>query len=147
MVARCPHGAPAVIAVEPTLEDGTPFPTTFWLTCPVVSRIVAKAESAGEQAAWSERARRDGDLADGLRRSHERYAAARRDVGGGADPCSGTGVAGERDPLRVKCLHARVAAAMAGLDDPVGAHYTSQVAAAFAACTGEPCGMRGTEMR
>ena len=40
---------------------------------------------------------------------------------GGADACEGVGVAGQRDPLGVKCLHAHIALALVGLDDPVGA--------------------------
>ena len=34
---RCHLDIPAVIKVPPKLNDGTPFPTTYWLTCPTVS--------------------------------------------------------------------------------------------------------------
>ncbi len=33
MAYRCPR-RPAVVATLPRLPDGTPFPTTFYLTCP-----------------------------------------------------------------------------------------------------------------
>jgi len=37
---RCPCGNPDVVVTEPRLPDGTPFPTTFYLTCPrAASRI------------------------------------------------------------------------------------------------------------
>ena len=40
VVARCHLGLPVVVAVPPILEDGTPFPTRYWLTCPLaVTRI------------------------------------------------------------------------------------------------------------
>jgi hypothetical protein len=39
---------------------------------------------------------------------------------GGEDACANVGTAGQRDPLGVKCLHAHVALALVGLDDPVG---------------------------
>jgi predicted aconitase with swiveling domain len=48
------------------------------------------------------------------------YRTARAAEGGGTDPCPVVGVAGQSDPLAVKCLHARVAAALAGTGDPVG---------------------------
>jgi hypothetical protein len=47
---RCPEGAPAVIETSPTLEDGTPFPTRFWLSCPALCAAVARAEAV---AGWS----------------------------------------------------------------------------------------------
>jgi hypothetical protein len=35
VVARCPGGHPLVIRNAPVDEHGDPFPTTFWLTCPM----------------------------------------------------------------------------------------------------------------
>ena len=32
IAARCVCGKPTVVATAPRLEDGTPFPTTFYLT-------------------------------------------------------------------------------------------------------------------
>ena len=34
---RCPCGQPDVVQTDPRLEDGTPFPTTYYLTCPRAS--------------------------------------------------------------------------------------------------------------
>jgi hypothetical protein len=138
VAVRCPAGAPAVIAVAPLLEDGTPFPTYLWLTCPVLVELVGVRESAGAGAAWAARAAADPALAAGLVRASDAYRAMRAEEAGGDDPCEG-GVAGERDPLRVKCLHARVAAALAGIEDPVGASYLVDVAAAMTACDGRTC--------
>lgn len=45
VVVRCEHGYPAVIENAPVLEDGSPFPTRFWLTCPSLVADVARAES------------------------------------------------------------------------------------------------------
>ena len=37
---RCPCGSPDVVTTEPRLPNGTPFPTTYYLTCPrAASRI------------------------------------------------------------------------------------------------------------
>ena len=120
VVSSCEHGYPRVIAVAPSLEDGSPFPTTFWLTCPHLVEAVFALESAGEHRAWMERIAGDPVLASRLREADRAYRAARRNEGGGVDPCATVGVAGQSDPLAVKCLHARVAAALAGTGDPVG---------------------------
>jgi len=44
----------------------------------------------------------------------------RADESGGTDACVAVGVAGQRDPLGVKCLHAHIACALVGIDDPIG---------------------------
>ncbi|WP_083916930.1 DUF501 domain-containing protein [Coprothermobacter platensis] len=41
----CPYGYPMVLETEPFFEDGTPFPTVFWLTCPFLREQVSKIES------------------------------------------------------------------------------------------------------
>ena len=126
VAVRCTHGYPAVLAVAPILEDGTPFPTTFWLACPHLCAAVAAAESAGEAACWSSRAAEDPSMLVKLLAADAVYRAARAIEGGGVDPCEGVGVAGQADPLVAKCLHARVAAAVAGLPDPIGRDLLSR---------------------
>ncbi len=120
VVARCERGEPSVIAVAPILDDGTPFPTLFWLTCPAMVEAVHSLESSGEHRRWARHAEADPAFAADLLAADAAYRTARRAEGGGVDPCEGTGVAGQADPLGVKCLHARVAAALAGTGDPVG---------------------------
>ena len=44
---RCHFNLPAVIKVPPRLKDNTPFPTTYWLTCPMLNRKVGALESQG----------------------------------------------------------------------------------------------------
>jgi hypothetical protein len=128
---RCAHGHPSVIATAPALPDGTPFPTLFWLTCPWLCDAAARRESAGASGRWAARAAADLDLAESLRRADASYRAARAAEAGGEDPCPGAGTAGQRDPLGVKCVHARVAGALAGIEDPVGL--------AMLAATGRSC--------
>jgi hypothetical protein len=127
VVARCDVGSPLAIAVAPLLEDGSPFPTTFWLTCPRLTDAVGALESAGEGARYADRARSDPALAEALTVANAAYREARRAEGGGHDPCAGVGVAGQRDPLAVKCLHARLAAHLAEIPDPVGASVARRV--------------------
>ena len=44
---RCHLGLPVVITVPPLLDDGTPFPTRYWLCCPLAQRRVGRLESSG----------------------------------------------------------------------------------------------------
>jgi exopolyphosphatase/guanosine-5'-triphosphate,3'-diphosphate pyrophosphatase len=37
---RCPSGLPDVVTTEPRLPDGTPFPTTYYLTCPRAASLI-----------------------------------------------------------------------------------------------------------
>jgi len=120
VAARCGRGAPLVIEVGPVLEDSSLFPTTWWLTCPWLCEVVSALESDGACGEWTARVSADATLAAAVLVADEEYRRARAQSVGGADPCSGRGVAGQADPLAVKCLHARVAAALAGNSDPVG---------------------------
>ena len=43
--ARCVCGRPTVVVTAPRLEDGTPFPTTFYLTCPPAVRGCSTLEA------------------------------------------------------------------------------------------------------
>ncbi|HVK36651.1 MAG TPA: DUF501 domain-containing protein, partial [Microlunatus sp.] len=47
---RCPVGHPAVVATLPRLPDGTPFPTTYYLTCPRATAACSALEAAGLMA-------------------------------------------------------------------------------------------------
>lgn len=139
VVARCHHGLPAAIAVAPRLEDGSPFPTTFWLTCPLLVQAAGAAESAGEHARYAKRISAEADLASAALAADARYRSARADLGGGEDPCGAVGVAGQRDPLAVKCLHARVAAALAGIPDPIGNDLIALWATKWRTCDARDC--------
>ena len=45
--ARCVCGNPLVAATAPRLSNGIPFPTTFYLTHPVITSAVSRLEAAG----------------------------------------------------------------------------------------------------
>jgi len=118
--ARCAWGFPTAIVSPSRLDDGTPFPTYAWLTCPFVAEHVAAEESAGATAAWAERAATDPELARALRAADTALRTARARESGGEDACAAVGLGGQRDPLGVKCLHAHAALALAGIADPIG---------------------------
>ena len=107
---RCRCGKPAVVATQPVLADGTPFPTTYYLTCPRANAACSTLESQGTMAAMASRLAEDVDLAAAYRRAHQAYLADRRRLG---EVAQIAGVSAGGMPDRVKCLHALVAHALA----------------------------------
>ena len=120
VAVRCAHGYPQVIETAPLLEDGEPFPTLLYLTCPWLVARIADLESAGGAARTASLLARDPALAERMHAADAAYRARRARAGGGADPTPSVGIAGQRDPLATKCLHAHAGAALAGIDDPIG---------------------------
>jgi len=118
------------------LADGTPFPNLVWLTCPWLVLAVGELESAGEVARWAQRARDDAELAASLRATEVQVRDRRAVEGGGVDGCVNVGIAGQRDPLGVKCLHAHVALALIGVSDPIGEAILHEVGTV---CPDERC--------
>lgn len=133
---RCRWGAPVVIVTTPTLDDGTPFPTLCYLTCPHLRDEIARLESDGATARWRDAIGDDVALAGRMHAADASYRAARLAEGGGVDPSAATGIAGQADPLAVKCLHAHAASFLAGFDDPVG---EGVLAAVVPECADDRC--------
>src|SRR4051812_34494545 len=105
---RCPCGRPDVVETAPRLEDGTPFPTLYYLTCPRACAAASRLESAGRMREWQEELRTDADLAARYRAAHESYLATRD----AAEVLPTRSSAGGM-PDRVKCLHALAGHALA----------------------------------
>lgn len=120
VAARCSYGYPTVIATPSLLPTGEPFPTLLWLTCPHLIEAVGQLESAGHVEVWATRLANDPALAQRMREADAAYRSARAIESGGEDACASVGIAGQRDPLGTKCLHAHVATALAGMSDPIG---------------------------
>ena len=107
---RCPCGNPDVVTTEPRLPGGTPFPTTFYLTCPRAASLIGTLEGSGLMAEMTERLREDEELAAAYRRAHEAYLAARSELGT-VEEIEGISAGGMPD--RVKCLHVLAGQALA----------------------------------
>jgi hypothetical protein len=106
VVVRCPFGRPAVTEQEAFDENGEPFPTAYWLTCPHLVAAVSRLEAAGGVERWTRAAAEDEALARSLEGAHaeQRELRPELDLGvGGARPGAGS----------LKCLHAHVAFALA----------------------------------
>jgi hypothetical protein len=107
---RCPCSLPDVVVTEPRLPDGTPFPTTYYLTCPRAASLVGTLESSGLMRELEDRLRDDPELAAAYRAAHDAYLADRALLG---DVPEIAGVSAGGMPDRVKCLHVLAAHALA----------------------------------
>jgi hypothetical protein len=105
---RCPCGLPSVVQTHPRLDDGTPFPTLYYLTCSRLAGLVGRVEAGGAMQEMTDRLAADPSLAGAYRVAHESYLAERDAV----EPL-GTQVSAGGMPDRVKCLHVHVAHALA----------------------------------
>jgi hypothetical protein len=107
---RCPCGRPDVLTTEPRLPDGTPFPTTYYATCPKLTGAVSTLEASGMMREMTARLAEDEDLARRYAAAHEHYLARRSELGEVAEIA---GVSAGGMPTRVKCLHVLVAHSLA----------------------------------
>ncbi len=107
---RCPCGLPDVVATEPRLPDGTPFPTTFYLTCPRAASLIGTLEGGGLMREMAERLEADEELATAYAEAHRRYLEARAELGSVPEI---DGVSAGGMPDRVKCLHVLAGQALA----------------------------------
>jgi hypothetical protein len=105
---RCPNGEPAVVKTTPKLPDGTPFPTLYYLTHPVLTAAASRLESSGLMAEMTDRLQHDPELAARYQAAHESFLAERDAIEPLGTPFSGGGM-----PDRVKCLHVLIAHALA----------------------------------
>lgn len=132
VVHRCVFGLPTVVRVAPRLEDGTPFPTTFWLTCPVLRSRVGTLEADRAMVELNQRLEDDPQFAADYAASHGAYIDFRDTLD---EPLPGAPGAGGM-PGHIKCLHAHAAHHLATGDNPVGAWTIDR--ATPAPCPG-PC--------
>ena len=109
--ARCVCGNPLAVVTRPQLEDGTPFPTTCYLTSPEAVKAVSRLEADGVMADWNAELGSDPDLASAYRRAHELYLAFRSALAQRLGDNEGhiAGISAGGMPKRVKCLHALTA--------------------------------------
>ncbi len=103
---RCPCGEPDVVRTEPRLPDGTPFPTSFYATCPRLTGALSTLESQGVMKEMTDRLGEDAELRAAYEAAHADYLARRAELG---EVPEIAGVSAGGMPTRVKCLHVLVA--------------------------------------
>ena len=131
---RCPCGKPAVVLTRPRLDDGTPFPTLYYLTCPRAVAACSALESQGLMAQMTQRLSDDHDLAQAYRRAHDHYLEDREQLESVPEIA---GISAGGMPDRVKCLHTLVAHSLAAGEglNPLGDEALREVGMFWA----QPC--------
>ena len=107
--ARCVCGNPVVVKTKPRLEDGTPFPTLYYLTHPLATASMSRLESVGLMAQWADLLE-DEEMASSYAKAHESYLSQREEIEV-VDELKDISAGGM--PERVKCLHALAAHSLA----------------------------------
>ncbi len=107
---RCPCGEPDVVRTEPRLPDRTPFPTTYYATCPRLTGAISTLETQGVMKEMTARLGRDADLRAAYELAHQHYLARRAELG---DVPEIAGISAGGMPTRVKCLHVLVGHSLA----------------------------------
>lgn len=110
IAARCVCGNPVVVQTKPRLEDGTPFPTVYYLTLPAATSAVSTLEAEGLMSKLQDRLAEDEELAQNYLSAHLSYLSDRAELGV-VDEIEGISAGGM--PTRVKCLHSLVAHSLA----------------------------------
>ena len=109
IAARCVCGNPTVVATNPRLPDGTPFPTLYYLSHPAATASISTLEATGVMPQLAAELEND-DVAAAYRAAHERYLADRASID---DIPEIAGYSAGGMPDRVKCLHALAAHSLA----------------------------------
>ena len=110
IASRCPSGHPNVVKTEPRLDDGTPFPTLYYLTCTRLAAEIGTLEASGLMREMSARLAEEPELASAYRRAHEAYLEEREAI---AHVPEIDGISAGGMPTRVKCLHVLIGHSLA----------------------------------
>jgi hypothetical protein len=92
-----------VVTTDPRLPDGTPFPTTYYLTCPRAASLIGTLEGSGLMREMEARLSEDVSLGTAYVAAHRAYLSDRADLGSVPEIAQ---VSAGGMPDRVKCLHA-----------------------------------------
>ena len=105
---RTPDDLPAVVKTAPRLDDGTPFPTLYYLTDPRLTAEASRLEVAQVMKWMEARLNEDTELKADYEAAHRHYLDKRNAIHDLGTDFSGGGM-----PDRVKCLHVLIAYALA----------------------------------
>jgi hypothetical protein len=118
-VVRCPWGRPAITEQDAFDENGEPFPTTFYVTCPYLAGRIARIEAEGGVERWTRAASADDELRESLEAAHAEQRRIRPELPGGIGGATRTG--------SLKCLHAHAAFALARPGYVLGERIVAEV--------------------
>lgn len=110
IASRCVCGRALVVKTKPRLENGTPFPTLYYLTQPAATAAVSTLEASGYMVELQDLLQTDSDISAAYLAAHTQYLAEREaiEVVEEITDFSAGGM-----PTRVKCLHALIGHSLA----------------------------------
>lgn len=107
---RCKCGNPDVVKTFPRLENGTPFPTTYYVTCPRLTSRIGTLEADGVMKQLEEKLASDAELQAQYLLAHKSYLEDREALGQVPEIAN---ISAGGMPTRVKCLHVLVGHSLA----------------------------------
>lgn len=109
--ARCVCGKPLAVVTRPLLPDGTPFPTTCYLTSPEAVKAVSHLEADGVMREYNELLETNEEVRKAYETAHTMYIAFRHELAVLLEDSEEhvAKVSAGGMPVRVKCLHALLA--------------------------------------
>lgn len=110
IAARCICGRPLVVQTNPRLENGTPFPTLYYLTQPAATAAVSTLEATGLMNELQDLLAQDEEISKMYQQAHSSYLAEREAILR-VEEIKDFSAGGM--PNRVKCLHALIGHALA----------------------------------
>lgn len=126
LVKKCAWGYPQCIKSSLITND-KPFPTLFWLTCPLLLREVSKLEEKGMVKTMESRLENDKDFMEAYLKAHKETQTAKEQFLASfqinewqRNAIIGRGIGGIKDLRRVKCLHLQLANFLGGINNPIG---------------------------
>ena len=117
--SRCHFNLPTAIKVPPNLDDGTPFPTTYWLTCPMYNKKIGSLESQGLISQLDDEMQNNSKLKSEWKQRQTSYQKERENFFDKSNeylPTGGVGGAKES----IKCLHSHTADEISTGKNPIG---------------------------
>src|SRR5205085_10559502 len=132
VAVRCPFGRPAVTEQAPFDDNGRPFPTQYYVTCPHLVAAISRLEAAGGVERWSQAAQEDETLAASLAAAQAEQRRLRPEIDAGIGGSTRTG--------SLKCLHAHAAFALAHPGYELGDRIIAELPSLWpqSCCTPDP---------
>ncbi len=135
IIRRCDKGFPQVVLNSPVLSSNTPFPTIYWLTCPLWSKEVAALENQGWIKRFQKQIAEDKNFRKAVLEAQLIYRDARKKMiflsadfpDYAKDTLLKVGIGGVGDFSKIKCLHAHFAHYLATGANPVGERVSELV--------------------
>ncbi len=107
---RCSCGQPDVLKTAPRLDDGTPFPTLYYMTCPKATGAIGTLEANGVMKDLADALAADPELTADYEKAHEIYLQEREAI---EHVTEIAGISAGGMPTRVKCLHVLIGHSLA----------------------------------